>query len=103
MPSFGQVWTVGHPDDPELLPAVPHLVVSGDLYNESGLGAIVVEVDPHELREPDLHEAISGVGTAMLDRLSWYPPNWLREHVGDLPAERHDSVAQLVRNLIGST
>ncbi len=29
---------------------VPHLVISGDLYNDAGLGAIVVEIDPNQLR-----------------------------------------------------
>ena len=47
---YGEIWTVGHPADPEILPRVPHLVISGDLYNDAGLGAIVVEIDPNQLR-----------------------------------------------------
>ncbi len=50
MPRYGEIWTVGHPADPEILPRVPHLVISGDLYNDAGLGAIVVEIDPNQLR-----------------------------------------------------
>jgi len=38
----------------------------------------------------------------MLDRLAWYPQNWLREHVGELPDERHGEITRLVRNLIGN-
>lgn len=101
--SYGQVWTVGHPADDEVLSPVPHLVISSDLYNESGLGAIMAEVDVHDMRAPELHEPLPGVGTAMLDRLAWYPGSWLREHVGDLPSERHADVTRLVRNLIGNT
>ncbi|MBA3575362.1 MAG: type II toxin-antitoxin system PemK/MazF family toxin [Nocardioidaceae bacterium] len=102
MPRYGEIWTVGHPADPEILPRVPHLVISGDLYNDAGLGAIVVEIDPNQLRAPELHQPIPGLGTAMLDRLAWYPQNWLREHVGELPDERHDEITRLVRNLIGN-
>ncbi len=98
---YGQVWTVGYatrPDDP---PPVPYLVVSGDLYNESGLGVIGVEVLPgtgnRELAEP-----IPGLGMAQFDMLCWYPPAWLVEHVADLPEQRHADVARLVRNLIGN-
>ncbi|MGB6161162.1 MAG: type II toxin-antitoxin system PemK/MazF family toxin [Pseudonocardiaceae bacterium] len=100
-PSFGQVWTTGHPTHAEVLPSVPHLVVSSDLYNESGLGVIVVEIDSHEMRDPELHEPIPGIGTVMLDRLSWYPQNWLREHIGNLPDDRHTELGRLIRNLIG--
>ncbi len=99
---YGQVWTVGHPTEVDVLPPVPHLVISSDLYNDSGLGTIMAEVDVHDMRAPELHEPLPGVGTAMLDRLAWYPGSWLREHVGDLPPERHADVARLVRNLIGN-
>lgn len=100
-PSFGQVWTTGQGSHPEVLPRVPHLVVSSDLYNESGLGVIVVEIDPHEMRDPQLHEPIPGIGTVMLDRVAWYPQSWLREHIGDLPSDRHEELGRLIRNLIG--
>lgn len=102
-PSFGEVWAIGHPgEDPQALPQVPHLVVSSDLYNESGLGTIVVEIDQFEMRAPEIHEPITGLGTAMLDRLAWYPQSWLRRHLGALAPERHHEVARLVRNLIGN-
>ncbi|MGH3808518.1 MAG: hypothetical protein ACRDRU_18225 [Pseudonocardiaceae bacterium] len=99
-PSFGQIWTTGYPTHTEVLPNVPHLVVSSDLYNESGLGVLVVEIDSHEMRDPELHELIPGIGTVMLDRLAWYPQNWLREHIGDLPDNRHTELGRLIRNLI---
>lgn len=99
---YGQVWTIGTADRGGVVPPVPHLVVSSDLYNECGLGVIAAEVFGGEMTNPDLHEPIPGVGSALLDVLAWYPTGWLVEHVGDLPADRHREVARLVRNLIGN-
>ena len=76
-------------------------VIRVDLHGESGLGVIVVEIDPHEMRDPELHEPIPGIGTVMLDRLAWYPQSWLHEHIGNLPDDRHRELGRLIRNLIG--
>lgn len=95
---FGQVWTVGHDKWEKDL---PHLIVSGDLYNGSGLGFIGAQVFP-ELKDGTLCVPIAGVGTAYLDMISWYAPGFLVEHVGELAADRHALVTRLVRNLIGN-
>lgn len=48
--------------------------------------ALGASIDPHEMRDPELHERpIPGIGTVMLDRLAWYPQSWLREHIGTCP------------------
>lgn len=97
-PRFGQVWTVGHDRWPEDL---TYLIVSSDMYNESGLGFIGVQILPG-FKEGLLCEPIAGVGTARFDMIAWYAPLFLVEHVGELAAARHDPVAQLVRNLVGN-
>lgn len=97
-PRFGEVYEIGHSSvqDP-----VPHFV-SSDLYNASGLGVLAAEVDNRALRTADIHERIPGVGTAMLDRISWYPSNWLGDRVGVLDTGRHDPVTRVIRNLLGN-
>lgn len=97
-PRFGEVWTIKD-TIPEDLPPVPYLVVSNDLYNDSGLGVIMAEIDVHAIREAEIHEPIDNLGTAMLDRMAWYPLRWLGEKVGELPAARVESVRQRVINL----
>ena len=95
------MWTIGYADQPDGPLPEPYLVVSNDIYNETGLGVIGVQVLPDTF-SGTLYEPVPGVGTAQLDMIAWFPPGWLVEHIGDLVPARHPEVARLVRNLIGN-
>jgi mRNA-degrading endonuclease toxin of MazEF toxin-antitoxin module len=101
-PRFGEVWIVGtDPDDH--LPHVPYLIVSSDLYNEARIGAICAMVDVHNRRTAELREPVGDLGDALLDRIVWHPPGFLRERLDHarLPDDRHADVARRVQNLLG--
>lgn len=82
-----------------------YLVVSSDAYNTAfgDRRVIAVEVDSRAVYHGVYREPIVDAGTAHLDRLTWVTCGQLTELVAELHPDRHATVTNIIRELIGNT
>jgi mRNA-degrading endonuclease toxin of MazEF toxin-antitoxin module len=102
---FGEVWatrTAGQ--------EAPRLIVSGRRYASGRPDMVLTAIIDAPPGHPScaapasgfLGEEIRGIGRAQLDLITVVYRDRLTRKLGELPADRHASVADRIRDLIGS-